>query len=252
LIVTPNRYKEFTDTFWQGLSNRFLDREEGMLLDKVNERIIRCKLCPRLTKYIRKVGKLKQKKYMHQSYWAKPVPAFGDVKAKLLVIGLAPAANGGNRTGRIFTGDSSGDWLSKALFETGFANKPTSISKDDGLALKDAYLTAAVRCAPPQNKPNLSEISNCSQYLLAEIKMLERTTKVIVVLGKIAFDAYCRVTDINGLRFAHNMIYPINHDKTLIVSYHPSRRNTNTGTLTWRMWIKIFETARGIINKNES
>ena len=128
--------------------------KEDLSLQGVNRKIIKCKLCPRLTKYIREVGRTKTKKYTDQFYWAKPVPSFGDAKAKLLVIGLAPAANGGNRTGRIFTGDSSGDWLVKALFETGFANKPSSISKNDGLILKDAYLTASVRCAPPQNKPN--------------------------------------------------------------------------------------------------
>ena len=158
--------------------------------------------------------------------------------------------NGGNRTGRIFTGDSSGDWLARALFETGFANKPTSISKDDGLILKDVYLTAAAKCAPPQNKPTPSEILNCSQYLISEIKILEKTTKVIVTLGKIAFNAYCNVCDVKGLKFGHNKIYPMDNDKTLIVSYHPSRRNTNTGTLTWPMWINIFEEARSkIINK---
>ena len=174
---------------------------------------------------------------------------FGDPRAKLLVIGLAPAAHGGNRTGRIFTGDSSGDWLVRALFETGFANKPTSVSKDDGLILKDAYRTAAVRCAPPLNKPDTSEISNCSRYLLAETKILDKTTKVILALGKIAFDAYCNVSKVKGLRFGHSKIFPIYDGKTLIVSYHPSRRNTNTGTLTWPMWINIFQTARSIINR---
>ena len=187
---------------------------------------------------------------MDQDYWAKPVPTFGDPKAKLLVVGLAPAANGANRTGRIFTGDSSGDWLVRALFETGFANKPTSISNDDGLILKDAYLTAAARCAPPQNKPNPSEISNCSQYLISEIEILEKTSKVIVTLGKIAFDAYCSVCHVKDLKFGHNLIYPMHNNKSLIVSYHPSRRNTNTGILTWQMWINIFETARRIINNN--
>jgi uracil-DNA glycosylase len=230
------------------LSTDVLAKEEYLLLHRLNERIIRCKLCPRLTKYIGEVGKTKTKKYMDQAYWAKPVPSFGDPHAKLLVIGLAPAANGGNRTGRIFTGDSSGDWLVKALFETGFANKPTSISKNDGLILKDTYLTAAARCAPPQNKPNPSEISNCSQYLISEIKILEKTTKVIVTLGKIAFDAYCSVCHVKDLKFGHNLIYPMHNDKSLIVSYHPSRRNTNTGILTWQMWINIFETARWIIN----
>ena len=191
------------------MSNGVLTNEEDLLLHRVNEKIIKCKLCPRLTKYIREVGKSKTKKHMDQSYWARPVPTFGDPKAKLLVIGLAPAAHGGNRTGRIFTGDSSGDWLAKALFQMGFANKPTSISKDDGLILKDAYLTAAVRCAPPQNKPNPSEISNCSQYLISEIKILEKTTKVIMTLGKIAFDAYCKVCNVKGLKFGHKRIYPI-------------------------------------------
>ena len=161
---------------------------------------------------------------------------------------MAPAANGGNRTGRIFTGDRSGDWLVKALFETGFANKHTSISKDDGLVLKGAYLTAAIRCAPPQNKPNPSETSNCLQYLISEIKVLSRTIKVVIALGKIAFDAYCNVCHIKNLKFGHNKIYPLYNNKTLISSYHPSRRNTNTGTLTWPMWINIFETARWIID----
>ncbi|MGB7638150.1 MAG: uracil-DNA glycosylase, partial [Nitrososphaeraceae archaeon] len=200
------------------MSTDVLAKEEYLLLRRVNERIIQCKMCPRLTKYIGEVGKTKTKKYIDEAYWAKPVPSFGDPHPKLLVIGLAPAANGGNRTGRIFTGDSSGDWLVRALFETGFANKPTSISNDDGLILKDAYLTAAARCAPPQNKPNPSEISNCSQYLISEIEILEKTSKVIVTLGKIAFDAYCSVCHVKDLKFGHNLIYPMHNDKSLIVS----------------------------------
>ena len=222
-------------------------KEELLSSHKLNKKIVDCKICLRLTEYIGEVGKHQTNRFVNQVYWAKPVPTFGDPKAKLLVIGLAPAAHGGNRTGRIFTGDSSGDWLVRALYETGFANKPSSVSRDDGLNLKGAYLTAAVRCAPPKNKPNSSEISNCSQYLLAEIKILERTTKVIVVLGKIAFDAYCRISNMKDLKFGHNRIYAIHGDKTLIVSYHPSRRNTNTNRLTWQMWIGIFETARSII-----
>jgi uracil-DNA glycosylase family 4 len=230
------------------LSDGISSAEQELLLTKLSKKIVNCKLCPRLTNYIDGIGRQQTKRFMNQVYWARPVPTFGDPKSKLLVIGLAPAANGGNRTGRIFTGDSSGDWLVRALYETGFANKPTSVSRNDGLILRDAYLTAAVRCAPPDNKPNSSEISNCSQYLLAEIKQLEKTTKVIVALGKIAFDAYCRISNIKGLKFGHNKIYSVHNDKTLIVSYHPSRRNTNTGTLTWHMWISIFEKARSLIN----
>ena len=160
---------------------------------------------------------------------------------------MAPAAHGGNRTGRIFTGDSSGDWVVRAMFETGFANKPTSISKNDGLVLNGAYMTAAVKCAPPQNKPNPSEKSNCSQYLLAEVKALEETTEVILTLGKIAFDAYCNLVKIERLSFIHGACYHVEGQKTLLVSYHPSRRNTSTGKLTWQMWIDVFKRARSLI-----
>lgn len=222
--------------------------DDELSLRKVSQRVVRCKLCPRLIEHIRGIERTKPKRFENQDYWAKPVPTFGDSKAKLLVIGLAPAAHGGNRTGRIFTGDSSGDWLVRALFETGFANKPFSVSRDDGLILKDVYLTAAARCAPPLNKPTRFEISNCSQYLIAEIKILEKTTKVILALGKVAFDAYCNVCNIKGLKFGHNKIYSIDNDKTLITSYHPSRRNTSTRTLTWQMWISVFKTARLIVN----
>jgi len=219
-----------------------------MTLQKLNNKVIHCKLCPRLSKYVSYVKKNKTARFFNENYWGRPVPSFGDPKAKLLI--LAPAAHGGNRTGRIFTGDSSGDWLTSALFETGFANKPTSISRNDGLILSNVYLTAAVRCAPPLNKPNGEEMYNCSQYLYAETILLENTTVVILVLGKVAFDAYCNVYNIKGLVFGHNKIYPVQGDKTLIISYHPSRRNTNTGILTWQMWIKIFETAKSIIDRN--
>jgi uracil-DNA glycosylase family 4 len=215
----------------------------------LNRKIIQCNLCPRLSSYINRVGEMKVKRFIDEHYWAKPLQGFGDAEAKLLVIGLAPAAHGGNRTGRMFTGDDSGDWLAKAMFETGFANIPTSKSSDDGLILKDAYITAVIRCAPPLNKPSLVEISNCSQYLSTELDILSNT-KVVLTLGKIAFETFCKVSNLDGLTFHHGACYSIGSGKTLLVSYHPSRRNTNTGKLTWQMWINIFETARSIITAN--
>ena len=215
----------------------------------LNRKIIQCNLCPRLSSYINRVGEMKVKRFIDEHYWAKPLQGFGDAEAKLLVIGLAPAAHGGNRTGRMFTGDDSGDWLAKAMFETGFANIPTSKSSDDGLILKDAYITAVIRCAPPFNKPSLVEISNCSQYLSTELDILS-STKVVLTLGKIAFETFCKVSNLDGLTFHHGACYSIASGKTLLVSYHPSRRNTNTGKLTWQMWINIFETARSIITAN--
>ena len=220
---------------------------EESSLHRINERIIQCKLCPRLSNYIQQIGKSKVKRFINEDYWAKPLPGFGDVEAKLLIIGLAPAAHGGNRTGRMFTGDSSGDWVAKALFQTGFANIPTSQFRNDGLILKGAYIVAAVRCAPPNNKPSPFEISNCSQYLLAELNVLDCTTKVILTLGKIAFDAYCKASNLKGLSFGHGVHYYTGKDKTLLASYHPSRQNTNTRKLTWQMWIDIFKTARSLI-----
>lgn len=216
-------------------------------LDEINKRIIYCDLCPRLTNYITEIGKLKTKRFISQDYWAKPLPSFGDVKAKLLIIGLAPAAHGGNRTGRLFTGDSSGNWVVRALYETGFANISTSESRNDGLVLKDVYISTAVRCAPPKNSPTRLEIASCSQYLISELITLDRTVRVVVTLGKIAFDAYCKIMNFHRLTFGHNTRYNIRDGKTLLASYHPSRQNTNTGKLTWQMWISIFRTAKSII-----
>jgi uracil-DNA glycosylase len=216
----------------------------------LQNKIVGCRECTRLISYIESIGQAKVKRFTNEDYWAKPIPGYGDPKATLLIIGLAPAAHGGNRTGRIFTGDSSGDWLAKALFETGFANQPTSISKYDGYSLKDAYVTAVVKCAPPQNIPTPSEIRNCSRHLQAEIQLLQNTTKVIVTLGKIAFDNYCKSAGVKGLIFGHNAIYTLKGGKTLISSYHPSRRNTSTKTLTWDMWIEVFKTAKNIIKSS--
>jgi uracil-DNA glycosylase family 4 len=210
----------------------------------LNSKVTECALCPRLSSYIRQVGREKVKRYAVEKYWARPLPSWGDPDARLLIVGLAPAAHGGNRTGRMFTGDSSGDWLAKAMHVTGFASMPTSRSKDDGLVLRGAYITAAVRCAPPDNKPLPSELANCSQYLVSELQLL-KNVKVVLALGRIGFYAYCKAVGARGLSFGHGARYDVG-GKALLASYHPSRQNTNTGKLTWRMWIKIFRTAKAL------
>jgi uracil-DNA glycosylase len=214
----------------------------------LNYKVIACTRCPRLSQYIRQIGQEKIKRFAHEEYWARPLPSWGDANARLLIVGLAPAAHGGNRTGRMFTGDGSGDWLARAMYETGFASMSTSRSKDDGLVLKDAYITAAIRCAPPDNKPLLPELTNCSQYLVTELQILDNV-KVIVMLGRVGFNAYCRATGLRGLMFSHGACYDIN-DKVLLASYHPSRQNTNTGKLTWQMWFNVFKKARSILDSS--
>lgn len=211
----------------------------------LNYKVIGCTRCPRLSQYIRQIGQEKVKRFAREEYWARPLPGWGDPNARLLIVGLAPAAHGGNRTGRMFTGDGSGNWLARAMYESEFANMPSSKSKDDGLVLKDAYITAAIRCAPPDNKPLATELANCSQYLVRELEILDKI-KVIVMLGKIGFDAYCRAAGLRRLRFSHGASYDIN-GKVLLAAYHPSRQNTNTGKLTWQMWFDIFKKARSIL-----
>ena len=211
----------------------------------INHKVIDCICCPRLSQYIKQIGQEKVRRFISEEYWARPLPSWGDPNARLLIVGLAPAAHGGNRTGRMFTGDGSGDWLARAMYESGFANMPTSRSKDDGLVLKDAYITAAIRCAPPDNKPLTIELMNCSQYLVSELQIL-KNIKVILMLGKVGFDAYCRAAGLRKLRFSHGASYEMN-GKILLASYHPSRQNTNTGKLTWQMWFDIFKKARSIL-----
>jgi uracil-DNA glycosylase len=211
----------------------------------INHKVIDCTCCPRLSQYIKQIGQEKVRRFISEEYWARPLPSWGDPNARLLIVGLAPAAHGGNRTGRMFTGDGSGDWLARVMYESGFANMPTSRSKDDGLVLKDAYITAAIRCAPPDNKPLTIELMNCSQYLVSELQIL-KNIKVILMLGKVGFDAYCRAAGLRKLRFSHGASYEIN-GKMLLASYHPSRQNTNTGKLTWQMWFDIFKKARSIL-----
>lgn len=217
-------------------------------INSINREIIDCVRCKRLVSYTRLVGKNKVRRYSNEEYWAKPVTGFGDTDAKLLIIGLAPGAHGANRTGRLFTGDHSGQWLMKALYEIGFSNNPSSMSAKDGLILKNVFITSCVRCAPPSNKPLNSELANCSNYLVRELEVLKKV-KVVITLGHIAFQTYCKINDLKKLQFYHLAKYRIN-DKHLIVSYHPSRQNTNTQKLTWPMWINVFDLAKTILSSN--
>lgn len=217
-------------------------------VDSINREIVNCSLCKRLVTYRLQVGKKKVRRYLNEIYWAKPVTGLGDIEAKLLIIGLAPGAHGANRTGRLFTGDHSGQWLMRALYETGFSNIPTSISENDGLILKNVFITSCIRCAPPSNKPLNSELLNCSFYLIKELELL-RNVKVVICLGLIAFQTYCRINNLKKLQFYHLANYKVN-DRYLIASYHPSRQNTNTKRLTWPMWIKVFDSAKTILLSN--
>lgn len=219
-------------------------------LTELNDAIIRCRRCPRLVAWREKVAKEKKREFRGWDYWGKPVPSFGDANARLLIVGLAPAAHGANRTGRMFTGDSSGRWLYRALHRAGFANQPSWERRDDGLKLKDCYITAAAHCAPPDNKPFPNEIENCSEYLDAELELL-KNLRVIVALGKIAFDHSLSALERSGVglpkpmpKFSHGAIFPLHHNLTLIASYHPSRQNTNTWKLTEKMFDEVWEKAR--------
>jgi uracil-DNA glycosylase family 4 len=218
-------------------------------LEELEREVIECRRCPRLVAWREEVARVKRAAYANDEYWARPLPGFGDPRARLLVLGLAPAAHGGNRTGRIFTGDRSGDWLFAALWRAGYANQPTSVSRDDGLALKDCYVTAAVRCAPPGNKPLPSERDNCLPYLERELRLLD-AVRVIMCLGGFAWDAALRATAALGEpiprprpRFAHGATAGIG-GWTLLGCYHPSQQNTFTGRLTEAMLDDVLEAAR--------
>ncbi len=220
-------------------------------LEQLKKQIISCKLCPELREYCRKVALVKKRAYRDFDYWGKPLPGFGDPHARLLVLGLAPAAHGGNRTGRMFTGDGSGEWLVRVLHKFGFANKDSSVNVNDGLVLKDAYLSAAVRCAPPANKPNRREIDNCAPFLSKELSLLEHL-KVVLTLGRIAFDSYLSHVSSKGFAerpvFVHGVTYrPNEGGSLLVVSYHPSRQNTQTRRMTWEAWEDVFENIRRIL-----
>ncbi len=219
-------------------------------LTVLNHDVITCTRCPRLVKYREEVARVKRRAYLDWNYWGKPVPGFGDPQAQVLVMGLAPGAHGSNRTGRPFTGDASGNFMYPVLHETGFANQPTATNRNDGLKLKNLYITAAVRCAPPDNKPLPTELVACSAFLDRELAGLDKV-KVVVALGKIGFDAYLNYMKRRGLLagkkeyvFKHGASYDMPDGKVLLASYHPSNQNTQTGKLTREMFVRIFQQAR--------
>jgi uracil-DNA glycosylase family 4 len=223
----------------------------GPSLSALQQQVVACTRCPRLITHCRAVAVAKRRAYMDWDYWGKPVPSFGDPDAELLLIGLAPGAHGSNRTGRMFTGDRSGDILFKVLYETGFASRPSACSRDDGLTLRNAYITAAARCAPPGNKPTPEELRHCRPYLEQELDLL-RNVRVVVALGKVAFDVYLSILRDRGqiasrsaFVFGHNVAHETGPGLPLLVSsYHPSQQNTSTGRLTESMLRAVFERAR--------
>ena len=217
---------------------------------RLDRAITACELCPRLRAYCAMVARTKKAQFRDWDYWGKPVPGFGDPEARLLVVGLAPAAHGGNRTGRVFTGDSSGDWLYEALHRYGFANQPASVSRDDGLALANCWVSAAARCAPPANRPAPDELDRCQRWLERELELLENL-EVVVTLGHVAHARWlkasgwwARLAPRDRPAFAHGSVTVLADGITLISSYHPSRQNTNTGKLTRAMWHGVFARAR--------
>lgn len=216
--------------------------------------VIACTACPRLRRYCREVAARGKPEFSGWTYWGKPVPGFGDPEAELLIVGLAPAAHGANRTGRMFTGDGSGSWLIRAMHRAGFATQPRSVRRGDGLRLRRAYITAPVRCAPPGNKPTRREIARCAPFLARELALLPHTA-VVLALGRIGFDACRRLlrgrgVDLRGARFVHGAYYDLGAGSpALVACYHPSRQNTNTGKLTEAMLDQVFQTVRTALER---
>ncbi len=237
---------------------RGCDRLSAMKSDwlvELNAEVVACTRCPRLVEYREAIDREKRRAYRDSEYWGKPVPGFGDPNARVLVLGLAPGAHGSNRTGRPFTGDASGKFMFPVLYETGFANQPNATDREDGLKLKGLYITAAVRCAPPDNKPLPQELLNCAPYLDREMDGLQHV-KLVVALGRIAFDAYLnylkrggQLASRKGYIFQHGAQYKMADGKTLLASYHPSNQNTQTGKLTREMFIRIFKEAARIADR---
>ena len=222
-------------------------------LEQLQERVIACRRCPRLVAWCRRVAREKRAAYKDHDYWGKPIPSFGDPEARLLVLGLAPAAHGGNRTGRIFTGDRSGDWLFAALHRAGYANQPTSQHRNDGLELTDCYISACVRCAPPANKPTSVERDNCLPYLAEELRLLKHV-RVVLCLGSFAWEGALRVLRDLGHRptrkpaFGHGKTAPVG-PYAMVGSYHPSQQNTFTGRLTMKMMDAVLRQAKRLASR---
>ncbi|HLZ12962.1 MAG TPA: uracil-DNA glycosylase [Candidatus Acidoferrum sp.] len=224
----------------------------------LNNEVIACRNCARLVKYREEVARVKRRMFREWEYWGKAVPGFGDPRARLFILGLAPAAHGANRTGRVFTGDRSGDFLYAALHKAGFANRPTSLHRDDGLELNNAYIAAAVRCAPPANKPELSEILNCRPYLVRELQILR--PRVVLALGKIAWDAYLEVLKQQQkivarakYVFAHGAeVRPVSDGPVLVGVYHPSQQNTQTGKVTAAMYASVLRRIQALLKRDSA
>jgi uracil-DNA glycosylase family 4 len=236
------------------------DDATAEMLARINRRIVGCRACPRLVEYRERVGREKRRAFRDEDYWARPVPGFGDARARLMIVGLAPAAHGGNRTGRVFTGDRSGDWLYRALHDAGFANQAKSVSRDDGLVLRGAYVCAAARCAPPDNKPTPEEFERCSGYLLDELRILRagnasvKRPLVALALGALAFRSVLAAFAALGAklppprpRFGHMAEARLADDALVLCSYHPSQQNTSTGVLTVQMLDAVFARANEIL-----
>jgi uracil-DNA glycosylase family 4 len=221
-----------------------------MSLEKLNAELLTCRKCPRLVEWRQKVAREKRRAYQEWDYWGKPVPGFGDPHARVFVVGLAPGAHGSNRTGRQFTGDGSGNFLYPALFRAGFANQPESDHRGDGLVLTDLYTAPVCRCAPPQNKPSSEELKNCQPYFVRELALIK--PKVIVVLGRIAFESILLIYSVKklGYVFGHAAQYRLPTGEWLLCSYHPSQQNTLTGKLTIPMFDLIWQTARSLIDES--
>ncbi|MGQ9864623.1 MAG: uracil-DNA glycosylase [Bacteroidia bacterium] len=226
-----------------------------MAIESHVRRIEACGQCPRLAEWRKAVSLNPPRRFRGQAYWAKPVAGFGDWAARVLVIGLAPAAHGANRTGRMFTGDNSGKWLYRALYETGFSNKPESLSAADGLELKGIFLSALLRCAPPQNKPLCSEIENCLPYLLWELENLVQVEGVIL-LGRLAWQTMRKAVPVwRHVPFQAGEVFPVTGPygvRWVLPSYHPSQQNTFTGKLLWVDWLRVFQKARALLDEKST